>query len=129
MTAVKTETVTFRIHPEIKTALRQMATNKHRSLANMVEVMIRNYRRRHPIIKNEALNQVFLYWRKLKGIIDIVQVDAIENHAFRPPMATDLKVKSGTKDRAFGPDVSRSHIWSLLVRRLSRLNVRLQVED
>ncbi|WP_295432504.1 hypothetical protein [uncultured Thiodictyon sp.] len=47
MTAVKTETVTFRIQPEIKAALRQAAEHEHRSLANMLEVMIRDYRSRH----------------------------------------------------------------------------------
>ena len=48
MTAIKTATVTFRIQPEIKAALRQMADDEQRSLANMLEVMIRDYRRRHP---------------------------------------------------------------------------------
>lgn len=32
-------------------------------------------------------------------------VDAIENHDFSPPTVEDLKVKSGTKGRAFGQDV------------------------
>jgi len=40
MTAVKTDTITFRIRPEIKAALRQAAEHQHRSLANMLEVMI-----------------------------------------------------------------------------------------
>lgn len=43
MTAVKTDTVTFRIQPEIKAALRQAAEREHRSLANMLEVMIRDW--------------------------------------------------------------------------------------
>jgi hypothetical protein len=41
--AAKTETVTFRIRPEVKAALRQAAEREHRSLANMLEVMIREY--------------------------------------------------------------------------------------
>ncbi len=48
MTAVKTDTVTFRIRPEIKSALREAADQEHRSLANMLEVMIREYRNRYP---------------------------------------------------------------------------------
>lgn len=49
MPAVKTETVTFRIRPEVKAALRQAAEHEHRSLANMLEVMIRDYQGRHPV--------------------------------------------------------------------------------
>ena len=40
---VKTETVTFRIRPDVKAALRDAAEREHRSLANMLEVMIRAY--------------------------------------------------------------------------------------
>lgn len=43
-TAVKTETVTFRLRPEIKAALREAAEREHRRLANMLEVMILNWR-------------------------------------------------------------------------------------
>ncbi|WP_201091479.1 ribbon-helix-helix protein, CopG family [Thiocystis minor] len=43
MTGVKTESVTFRILPEIKAALREQAEREHRSLANMLEVMIRDW--------------------------------------------------------------------------------------
>jgi hypothetical protein len=42
-TAAKSETVTFRIRPEVKAALRAAAEREHRSLANMLEVMIRSY--------------------------------------------------------------------------------------
>lgn len=48
MTTAKTETVTFRIRPEIKAALRQAAEDERRSLANMLEVMIRDYPGRPP---------------------------------------------------------------------------------
>lgn len=41
----KTATLTFRIDPAIKEVLRAAAEQEHRSLANMVEVMIRDYGR------------------------------------------------------------------------------------
>ncbi|PAU65910.1 hypothetical protein BZL41_04520 [Pseudomonas sp. PIC25] len=43
MAASKTATLTFRIDPGIKEALRAAASLEHRSIANMVEVMIRDY--------------------------------------------------------------------------------------
>lgn len=43
MATVKTTTLTFRIDPNLKEALREMAEQEHRSIANMVEVMIRDY--------------------------------------------------------------------------------------
>jgi len=39
----KTSTLTFRIAPALKEALRTAAVREHRSIANMVEVMIRDY--------------------------------------------------------------------------------------
>ena len=39
----KTETLTVRLAPDIKAALREAATHEHRSLANMLEVMIRDW--------------------------------------------------------------------------------------
>jgi hypothetical protein len=45
----KTATLTFRIDPRVKEALRTAAELEHRSVANMVEVMIRNYCERHRI--------------------------------------------------------------------------------
>ena len=39
----KTSTLTFRIAPALKEALRTAAVGEHRSIANMVEVMIRDY--------------------------------------------------------------------------------------
>ena len=39
----KTTTLTFRIEPALKEALRTAAEREHRSIANMVEVMIRDY--------------------------------------------------------------------------------------
>ena len=39
----KTATLTLRIDPAVKEALRLAADSEHRSLANMIEVMIRGY--------------------------------------------------------------------------------------
>ncbi len=39
----KTATLTFRISPTVKEGLRAMAEQERRSLANMVEIMIRDY--------------------------------------------------------------------------------------
>ena len=46
----KTATLTLRIEPNLKEALRRAAELEHRSIANMVEVMILNYceRNGHP---------------------------------------------------------------------------------
>lgn len=41
--ATKTATLSFRIEPGLKEALRSAAEQEHRSIANMVEVMIREY--------------------------------------------------------------------------------------
>lgn len=43
MAASKTATLTLRIDPGIKEGLRLVAEKEHRSLANMIEVMIRSY--------------------------------------------------------------------------------------
>lgn len=43
MSAAKTTTLTFRIDPGLKEALRTAAASEHRSIANMVEVLIRDY--------------------------------------------------------------------------------------
>ena len=45
----KTSTLTFRIAPTLKEALRTAAEREHRSIANMVEVMIRDYCGRNDI--------------------------------------------------------------------------------
>lgn len=50
MPARKTETLTIRLCPETKAELRQIAEQEHRSLSNMLEVMIRVYRCRQPSI-------------------------------------------------------------------------------
>ncbi|MEA3278355.1 MAG: ribbon-helix-helix protein, CopG family [Pseudomonadota bacterium] len=43
MAAVKTETITVRIDPAVKAGLKAAAEQEHRSIANMVEVLIRDY--------------------------------------------------------------------------------------
>ncbi|MCG5512342.1 ribbon-helix-helix protein, CopG family [Ectothiorhodospira shaposhnikovii] len=43
MATTKTATLTFRIEPNLKEALREAANREHRSIANMVEFLIRDY--------------------------------------------------------------------------------------
>ena len=43
MATAKTTTLTFRIEPNLKDALRTASERDHRSIANMIEVMIRDY--------------------------------------------------------------------------------------
>jgi hypothetical protein len=50
MAASKTATLTFRIDPAVKKGLRAMAEKERRSLANMIEVMIREYCQRNGIL-------------------------------------------------------------------------------
>jgi len=49
MITVKTATLTFRIDPGVKEALRIGAGKEHHSIANMVEILIRGDCERHPI--------------------------------------------------------------------------------
>ena len=49
MATTKTATVTFRIDPGVKEALRTAAAREHRSIANMVEVLILDYCEHHGI--------------------------------------------------------------------------------
>lgn len=46
MTSSKTATLSLRIDPGVKEGLRIIAEQEHRSLANMIEVMIRDYCKR-----------------------------------------------------------------------------------
>jgi hypothetical protein len=43
MSSQKTETLTVGLAPDIKAAVREAAAHEHRSLANMLEVMIRDW--------------------------------------------------------------------------------------
>lgn len=49
MATNKTATLTFRIEPGLKEALRTAAHQEHRSIANMVEVLIRDYCERNGV--------------------------------------------------------------------------------
>ena len=49
MPTAKTTTLTFRIEPELKEALRTAAEREHRSIANMVAVLIMDYCERNGI--------------------------------------------------------------------------------
>lgn len=49
MTVAKTATLTLRIDPTFKEALRTVAEREHRSIANMVEVLVRDYCQRNEI--------------------------------------------------------------------------------
>ena len=49
MATTKTATLTFRIDPGLKEALRTAADKEHRSIANMVEVLILDYCDRNDI--------------------------------------------------------------------------------
>ena len=56
MAAGKTTTLTFRIKPALKEGLRAAAEREHRSIANTVEVLIRDYCGRNGItIQQQAL--------------------------------------------------------------------------
>ena len=43
MATCKTTTLTFRIEPAVKEGLRAAAVQEHRSITNMIAVMIRDY--------------------------------------------------------------------------------------
>ena len=53
MATAKTTTLTFRIEPGLKEALRTAADREHRSIANMIEVLIRDYCGRNSITIRE----------------------------------------------------------------------------
>ena len=50
MATAKTTTLTFRIEPELKEALRTAAAREHRSIANMVAVLIMDYCEHNDIV-------------------------------------------------------------------------------
>jgi hypothetical protein len=57
MSAAKTATLNLRIDPALKEALREAAEREHRSVANMVEVLVRRHceARRIPIPEQGVL--------------------------------------------------------------------------
>ena len=50
MATGKTTTLTFRIEPALKEGLRAAAVQEHRSIANMIAVMIRDYCGRNGVV-------------------------------------------------------------------------------
>lgn len=50
MATRKTSTLIFRIEPGLKEAFRAVASREHRSIANMRDVLIRDYCGRHGIM-------------------------------------------------------------------------------
>ncbi len=63
MATSKTATLTLRIEPEIKQALQRAAELEHRSIANMVEVLIREHCR----VKGIPTSDISDNMRKAKG--------------------------------------------------------------
>ena len=59
MATAKTATLTFRIEPELKEALRTAAEREHRSIANMVAVLIIEHCERNgiPIAESPAVGK------------------------------------------------------------------------
>ncbi len=56
MATAKTTTLTFRIEPNLKEGLRAAADQERRSIANMIEVMIRDYCGRVGVAIQEPVN-------------------------------------------------------------------------
>ena len=64
MATSKTATLTLRIEPEIKQALQRAAELEHRSIANMVEMLIREHCR----VKGIATGDTSNIKRSAKGV-------------------------------------------------------------
>lgn len=58
MAKAKSTTLTFRIDPGLKEGLRAAADREHRSIANMIEVLIRDYCGRNDIAISEQVAPV-----------------------------------------------------------------------
>ena len=60
MATARTTTLTFRIEPELKEVLRTDANQEHRSIANMVAVLIRDYCKHNdiPILESQTIKRV-----------------------------------------------------------------------
>ncbi len=54
MATTKTATLTIRVEPNLKEALRTAAQSEHRSIANMIEVMIREHCEKNGIAIDNA---------------------------------------------------------------------------
>jgi hypothetical protein len=58
MATTKTATLTIRVEPNLKEALRAAAQAEHRSIANMIEVMIREHCEKNNIAIETPKNQI-----------------------------------------------------------------------
>ncbi len=67
MASAKTATLTFRIEPELKEAVRIASVNEHRSIANMIAVMIRDYCGRAGVAVQEPVPQPLKVNRRPKN--------------------------------------------------------------
>ncbi|WP_421722309.1 hypothetical protein [Alloalcanivorax xenomutans] len=57
--ATKSETLSVRVEPKIKMALKKAAENEHRSIANMIEVLVLDYCEKNEIDMNgKGVNDV-----------------------------------------------------------------------
>jgi len=78
MPTTKTATLTFRIDPGMKEALRTAAQHEHRSIANMVEVLI-------------------LDWCSRNGIV-IPKQDSLLDGGRRQPVEAPADIRRGKRD-------------------------------
>ena len=67
MASAKTSTLTFRIEPGLKEALRTAAEQEHRNIANMVAVMIQNYCGRNGVAMAEQSRLLHDDQKRAKG--------------------------------------------------------------
>lgn len=67
MKSTKTETITVRIDPAVKAGLKAMAERERRSLANMIEVMIRDYCGRNAVSISDSVTVNESATRKKQG--------------------------------------------------------------
>ena len=66
MATTKTTTLTFRIEPGLKEAVRTAAELEHRSIANMIEIMIRDYCGRVGVVIQEPASPTSSTKKKTK---------------------------------------------------------------
>ena len=66
MATTKTTTLTFRIEPGLKDAVREAAELEHRSIANMIEIMIREHCGRVGVEIQELVSRTSSPKKKIK---------------------------------------------------------------
>ena len=52
--AQKTDTLNLRVSPELKELVRRSAAREHRTVANFIEVLVREYCARHGVTENAS---------------------------------------------------------------------------